>query len=110
MLNDRVPAARTLAFTDLEMKAAKENEQKFFEGWKSYRAANPVEKEREDGRVDDSQTERIMTLLGESNDEQAPLQEMAHFRVPAGGQFGALKPASKINVYAGISKLIQTDT
>ncbi len=49
-------------------KAATDNEDKFYEGWKSYRASNPVVKEREGGAGDDSDTERIMKLLGEGDD------------------------------------------
>jgi hypothetical protein len=74
MLNERVPAARTFAFTDSALKAAKDNEEKFFEAWKTYRAANPFEKEHERGlrgQGDDSEAERIKKLLDDSDDEPA---------------------------------------
>jgi hypothetical protein len=48
------------------------NKETFFEAWKSYRAANPVEKKPEKGEGDDSETERIVKLLEESDDKQAP--------------------------------------
>ena len=67
-LTDKCPAARTLAFTAMATKAATENEDKFYEGWKSYRARNPVVKERERGAGDDSDTERIKKRLGEEDD------------------------------------------
>jgi hypothetical protein len=50
----KCPAARTLAFTAMATKAASDHEEKFYEGWKSYRASNPVVKEREGGAGDDS--------------------------------------------------------
>ncbi len=67
-LNEKCPAARTLSFTAMAMMAATEHEEKFFDGWKSYRARNPVEKEREEGAGDKSDTERIMRLMGEDDD------------------------------------------
>ncbi len=66
-LNEKCPAARTLAFTAMATKAATDNEEKFYEGWKSYRASNPVVKERERGAGDDSEIDRIMKLLGEGD-------------------------------------------
>ena len=54
-LNEKCRAARTLAFTAMAMRAATDNEAKFFEGCKTYRANNPVEKEREEGAGDDSE-------------------------------------------------------
>ncbi len=62
-VNEKCPAARTLAFTAMAAKAATDNEEKFYEGWKSYRASNPVVKEREGVAGDDSETDRIMELL-----------------------------------------------
>jgi hypothetical protein len=47
-------------------KIATDNEDRFYEGWKSYRASNPVVKDREGG--DASDTDRIMKLLGEGED------------------------------------------
>ena len=65
-LNEKCPAARTLAFTAMAAKIATDNEDRFYEGWKSYRASNPVVKDREGG--DASDTDRIMKLLGEGED------------------------------------------
>ncbi len=52
----------------MAMRAATDNEAKFFEGWKTYHANNPVEKEREEGAGDDSKTERIMKLMEDDDD------------------------------------------
>ena len=71
MLNSRVPANRTLAFTEFALKVALDNEVKFFEGWKSYRAAHPVVKE-DAAAENDSETERIMKLLGDGDDDEPP--------------------------------------
>jgi hypothetical protein len=60
-LNDKCPAARTIAFTTMAVKLATENEDKFYEGWKSYRASNPVVKDREGG--DESEAERILKIM-----------------------------------------------
>ncbi len=49
-------------------RAASEHEEQFYDGWKSYRASNPVVKEREGGAGDDSETDRIMKLMGEADD------------------------------------------
>ncbi len=67
-LSEKCPAARTLAFTVMAMRAASEHQEKFYDGWKSYRASNPVVKEREGGAGDDSETKRIMKLMGEEDD------------------------------------------
>ena len=60
-LNDKCPAARTIAFTTMAVKLATENEDKFYEGWKSYRASNPVVKDREGG--DESEADRILKIM-----------------------------------------------
>ncbi len=59
--------SRTFAFTEFALKAAKDNKEKFFEGWKTYCAANPVEKEHDWGQGDDTEAERIKKLLDESD-------------------------------------------
>jgi hypothetical protein len=65
-LNEKCPAARTTAFISTATKLATDNEDKFYEGWKSYRASNPVVKDREGG--DESETERLLKLMGEEDD------------------------------------------
>ena len=69
---EKISLARRTAFAQHTLKAAREYEDEFYESWKSYRAAHPVETMRVQAE-EDSETERLISVLnGDDDDGPAP--------------------------------------
>ena len=75
-LFEKLSANRRAAFNEFTLKIARENEDKFYESWKSYRAAHPAEA-AEGGNDDNSDTERLISVLLGDDDEAAEVDGAA---------------------------------
>lgn len=69
LFEQRVPLARRTAFREYALKSARDNEDEFYSCWKRYRAANPFKGAGGRADSDESESEKIMKLLGGDSDE-----------------------------------------
>ena len=68
LFEQRVPLARRTAFREYALKTARDNEDEFYISWKRYRAANPFKGAGGRADSDESESEKIMKLLGGDSD------------------------------------------
>jgi hypothetical protein len=80
MLEARLPPGKILGFADYALKAARDNEAVFYESWKRHLGSriNDV-----DAGGSDRQPDRIATLLGSDNDDEAEESPAAAGAAPA---------------------------
>ena len=80
MLEARLPPSKILGFTDYALKAARDNEAAFYESWKRHLASRIHDV---DAGGSDREPDRIATLLGSDNDDEAEEAPAAAGAAPA---------------------------
>jgi hypothetical protein len=93
LFEQRVPLARRTAFREYALKAARDNEDEFYISWKRYRAANPFKGAGGRADSDESESEKIMKLLGGDSDEDEAANSAAAASAAAAPAQAAAAPA-----------------
>lgn len=93
LFEQRVPLARRTAFREYALKSARDNEDEFYISWKRYRAANPFKGAGGRADSDESESEKIMKLLGGDSDEDEAANSAAAASAAAAPAQAAAAPA-----------------
>ncbi len=94
LFEQRVPLARCNAFHEYALRVAWDKEDQFYDSWKSFRAANPVEIRAGGGVADDSESEKLLKLLaGDTDDSGDDVPAAAAAAAPASAAPAPAAPA-----------------